>query len=109
MIFFKSTENENKSVLFEAIENELSYGECNLDLSGRNAVVDRVSFDADKPYIAEGLLKAAYNYAAGKNFYIGVCKCENIASLLLRLGFEKTENCYTSDIPSILIGSCCKK
>lgn len=109
MIFFQSTANDNGTVLFEALEKEFSIGECNLDLSGRNAVVDRITFDSDKPYIAEGLLKAAYNYAATKNFYMGVCKCENIYSLLIRLGFEKTENGYISDIPSILMGSCCKK
>ena len=78
MIFFQSTANDNGTVLFEALENEFSIGECNLDLGGRNAVVDRITFDSDKPYIAEGLLKAAYNYAATKNFYMGVCKCENI-------------------------------
>lgn len=109
MVFFKSTANDNGTVLFEALENEFSIGECNLDLSGRNAEVDRITFDSDKPYIAEGLLKAAYNYAATKNFYMGVCKCEKIYSLLIRLGFEKTENGYISDIPSILMGSCCKK
>lgn len=109
MIFFKSTVNDDKTILFEAFENEVSYGECNLDLSKSYAVVDRIFFDADKPYIAEGLLKAAYNYAAARNFYMAACKCENISLLLLRLGFEKTENGYISDIPSILMGSCCKK
>ena len=109
MIFFKSTTKEDNTVRFEALENELSYGECNLDISGKDAVVDYIEFDADKPYIAEGLIKSAYNYAASKNFYMGICKCENIASLLTRLGFQNTENGYMSDIPSILMGSCCRK
>ena len=109
MIFFRSIVKDNNTVLFEAVENELSCGECTLDLSGKNAVIESITFDKDKLFIAEGLLKAAYNYAATKNFYMGVCKCENIKALLLRLRFEKTENGYISDIPSILMGSCCKK
>lgn len=109
MIFFRSTVNSDNTVLFEAIENDAIYGNCKLDLSGSNAVVSSVSCDADKPYITEGLIKSAFNYAASKNYYIGVCECENIDSLLLRLGFEKKENRFVSDIPTILMGSCCKK
>ena len=109
MIFFKSTVNSDNTLLFEAIEDDVSYGNCSLNLGGKNAVVDFITFEANKSYIAEGLIKAAYNYAASKNYYIGICKCENIAALLLQLGFQKTENGYFSDIPSILMGSCCKK
>lgn len=108
MIFFKSTPNNDNTVLFEALVDELSYGKCILDLSGKNAVINSLSYNKDNSYIAEGLLKSAFNYAASKNYYMGVCKCDNIDALLLRLGFQKSENGYISDIPTILMGSCCK-
>lgn len=109
MIFFESTVNSDNTITFKAVENDKSYGNCILDLNGKKAVLYRISYDSEKPYIAEGLIKAAFNYAALKNYYIGECVCENIDSLLLRLGFKKTENTYVSDIPSILMGTCCKK
>ena len=108
MIFFKPTVNSDSTILFEAIENDEIYGSCTLDLSEKNAVVKSIYYDSDKPYMAEGLIKSAFNYAASRNYYMGVCECENIDSLLLRLGFGKHENCYISDIPTILTGSCCK-
>ena len=109
MIFFSSEVTEYKTILFKALEEAEVYGSCNLDLSGKNAVLNSLTYDLDKPYIAEGLVKTAFNYAAKKNFYMGECSCENISDLLLRLGFQKKGNIYISDIPSILMGSCCKK
>ena len=109
MIFFSSEETEDKTILFKALEETEEYGRCTLDLSGETAVLNSLSYDPDKHYIAEGLVKTAFNYAARKNFYMGECSCENISDLLLRLGFQKKGNIYISDIPSILMGSCCKK
>lgn len=108
MIFFRH-ENINESIIkFEATENDESFGSCLLDLSGKYAAVSKMVFPEDKPFLAEGLLKSAYNYAAAKNYYMGVCLCDNITPLLTRLGFSKTEEGYILDIPSILTGSCCK-
>ncbi len=109
MIFFRH-ENINETLTkFEATENEEVFGSCLLDLNGKYATVSEMVYPQDKPYLAEGLLKSAYNYAAAKNFYMGVCKCDNITSLLTRLGFTESDNGYILDIPSILMGSCCKK
>ena len=108
MIFFRHENITETIIKFEATENDEVFGSCLLDLSEKNAVVSHMDFPQDKPYLAEGLLKSAYNYAAVKNFYMGVCKCENITSLLTRLGFEKSADGYILDIPSILMGSCCK-
>ena len=108
MIFFRHENLTETVIKFEATENDDVYGSCLLDLSDKNAVVSQMLYSQDKPYLAEGLLKSAYNYAAAKNFYMGVCKCENITSLLTRLGFEKCSDGYILDIPSILMGSCCK-
>lgn len=109
MIFFRHTSISEALIKFEAVENDLVYGSCLLDLSEKNAVVTDIVFREDKPYLAEGIIKAAFNFAALKNFYMGECKSENISSLLEKLGFVKSENTYVLDIPSILTGSCCKK
>lgn len=108
MIFFKHTEISENVIKFEAIESDISTGECVLDLREKNALVSFVSYPSDKPFLAEGLIKAAYNYAATKNFYMAECTCTNIEALLLRLGFIKTGETYSLDIPSVLMGSCCK-
>lgn len=109
MIFFRHTEISENLIKFDATENEEIFGSCVLDLNGKNAVVIEVHYAQDKPFIAEVLLKAAFNFAASKNYYMGECQCENISSLLTRLGFIKTDKYYSLDIPSILMGSCCKK
>ena len=88
MIFFKPTVNSDSTILFEAIENDEIYGSCTLDLSGKNAVVKSVSYDSDKPYMAEGLIKSAFNYAASKNYYMGVCECENKINIFIIFCFN---------------------
>ena len=109
MIFFKHENITDTLIKFTATENDNAFGSCLLDLSDKNAVVSDIEFASDKPYLAEGLLKSAFNFAASKNFYMGVCKSENIIPLLKRLGFAEGSDGYILDIPSILMGSCCKK
>lgn len=111
MIFFRpvvSDENSDK-IIFEAIENDLICGSCHMTLAENKAVVDSLCFDADKPYLVEGLLKSAFNYAAGKNIYMGYCTCQNITAFLDRMNFMKDNGTYYNDIPSVLQGNCCKK
>ncbi len=109
MIFFKHENITDTLIKFTTTENDNTFGSCLLDLSDKNAVVSNIEFASDKPYLAEGLLKSAFNFAASKNFYMGVCKSENIIPLLKRLGFTENSDGYILDIPSILMGSCCKK
>lgn len=111
MIFFRPTLNsENECEIFiEAIENDEICGRCVLEIDGSKAVVDDVTFDKDKPYLVEGILKSAYNYACQKNCYMGYCKSESITLFLDRMNFIKENNVYYNDIPSILQGNCCKK
>lgn len=108
MIFFKPIAVDTCYVKFQALENEEKIGECLLDLSGKNADVSSLNFNSDKPYAVEGLLRAAYNYAATKNFYIATCSCKNIDSFCEKMNFSIKDGVYYSDIPSILMGSCCK-
>lgn len=111
MIFFKPiTDPENISeIIFEAIEDENVSGNCKMFINGDKAEVISVSYNPDKSYLVEGLLKAAFNFACSKNCYMGYCKCKNISDILDKMNFQKENDTYYNDIPSILMGNCCKK
>ena len=108
MIFFKNTvyENDNKVIYFEALDNDKSVGSCTLILSDKFAEVSKLDFDGKSMFIAEGLLKSAFNYAAFKSYYIAKCNIKALNALLLGLGFQLKNSEYISDIPTILMGSC---
>ena len=108
MIFFKNTvcDKDGRVIEFEALDGDNSLGSCTLVLGDKYAEVTKLSFESGFTFIAEGLLKSAYNYAAIKNYYMAKCSVKDVDSLLLRLGFQLNGNEYTSDIPTILIGSC---
>ena len=108
MIFFRNTvcEADNRVVYFEAIDNDKNVGSCTLVLRDKFAEVTKLEFDGKSTFIAEGLLKSAYNYAALKSYYMAKCNIKELDTLLLRLGFQLKDSEYTSDIPTILIGSC---
>lgn len=108
MIFFKNTPCDDGSVLFQAIEDERCLGQCRLILHENTAVVTEVSYCESAPYVVEGLLRSAYNYAGLKNYYIGKCSAKNINCFLDKMNFQKLNDEYVNDIPTILMGSCCK-
>ncbi|MBR2893341.1 MAG: hypothetical protein IKB94_05740 [Clostridia bacterium] len=108
MIFFKNTQTDSETVVFEALEGEKSIGKCTLVLRDNLADVTVLSYDESAPYAVEGLLRSAYNYAGLKNYYMARCSARNIDSFLDRMNFKKADDGYTGDIPSILMGSCCK-
>jgi len=111
MIFFRNKVNPKNSaeILFEALENDACCGECTLIFDNGAAVVTSIEFDEDKPYIADGLIKSAFNFATTKNYYMGYCKCKNYGGFLDRMNLEVKGGVYYNDIPSILQGNCCKK
>jgi hypothetical protein len=108
MIFFKNTvlDNDVKVVEFEALDGDTLLGKCTLVLGDKFADVTKLSFEDGAVFIGEGLLKSSYNYAAVKNYYMAKCSVSDIDSLLLRLGFQKQNEEYICDIPTILMGSC---
>ena len=108
MIFFKNETLTDKVVKFTALEDETYRGYCLMKTNDNTADVYELEFDADKPYLVEGLLRTAYNFASLKNIYMGKCTCANIDEFLEKMNFEKTNGVYINDIPSILMGSCCK-
>ena len=108
MIFFKNTvcEKDKDIIVFEALENDILIGSCYLSLKGKNAEVFKLDYNQKKPYVVEGLLRSAFNFASLRNFYMGKCTAENIEIFLKRMNFEFIDNEYVNDIPSILMGSC---
>lgn len=110
MIFFKPTVNETDSakIEFKALENDICLGCCTLILKEKTAEVTEVSLADNDLVIAEGLLRSAYNYASLKSYYLCSCSALNIAPVLKKMGFENKEGIYISDIPSALMGGCCK-
>lgn len=108
MIFFNNTilDKSGKVIQFDAIENDIILGNCTLVLEEKFAEITKLTFDAKAPYIAEGLIKSAFNYAAIKNYYMAKCSIKDIEALLIRLGFKYQNGEYISDIPTILMGSC---
>lgn len=107
MIYFKHNEIDGCSncIEFEAVIDNISAGRCVLLLE-EDAVVTEISYDSDKTFIIEGLIKAAFNYSANRNYYIGKCTAKGIDEYLLKMNFTETDGIFTSDIPSILIGNC---
>lgn len=108
MIFFKHTDCLEGKVIFEALENGHCLGKCTLIIKDSIADVTELTYDEGFSYAAEGLLRSAYNYAALKNYYLAKCSAKNIDSVLDKMNFKKENGEYISDIPTILMGSCCK-
>ena len=108
MIFFKPAALTDQITKFTAYENETLCGYCLLKTDSSFAEVYEIEYDTDKPYLVEGLLRSAFNYASLKNIYMGKCTCNNITDFLNKMNFNKTDEGYINDIPTILMGSCCK-
>lgn len=108
MIFFKPEKLNEKVTKFIALENDISEGFCLLKTEDDFADVYELEYNKDKPYLVEGLLRSAYNYASLKNIYMGKCSCKNIDDFLGKMNFEKVNDEFINDIPAILTGSCCK-
>ena len=108
MIFFKPENLTEYVMKFTAVEDNSEWGYCLMRLDGNTAEVYELSYSEDKPYLVEGLLRTAFNSASLKNIYMGKCTCKSIDKFLENMNFEKTNEGFINDIPSILMGSCCK-
>ncbi len=108
MIFFKPEALTDSVTKITALEDDFMCGHCLMKIEKNLATVYELEYETDKPYLVEGLLRSAYNFASIKNIYMGKCICTNIESFLNKMSFEKTDSGYINDIPTILTGSCCK-
>ncbi len=108
MLYFKPEVLTENIIKFTAYENEADEGYCLMKKSNDFADVYELNYSLDKPYLVEGLLRSAFNYASLQNIYMGKCTCKNITEFLKNMNFEFIGSEYVNDIPSILTGSCCK-
>lgn len=108
MIYFKhrTIDCDGKNVEFEAQCDDTTIGKCSLFLGDEAAEITDITFETDRAYIIDGLIKAAFNYAANRNYYIGICIADGVDEYISAMNFSKTDKGYMNDIPSILIGNC---
>ena len=113
MITFEHSviDNDKRYIEFKALENNNYIGKCTLFLSTDAAEITEVCIEQNEAYIVEGLIRAAFNYAANRSYYIGICNAKGVEAYISNMNFSKTDKGYINDIPSILLGSCksCKK
>ena len=102
MIEVKPQEIIDNKVCFIATEDGENTGTCQILLDGYYVEILSVIAPEDKPYISELLLRSALNYAANRNAYMARTKLNDFP----QFSFEKKEDYYESDIPSLLVGSC---
>lgn len=108
MIYFKHTvinEDENK-IEFEALRDEKAIGRCTLILGVDTAEITEISYEEGNSYIIDGIIKTAFNYAANRSYFMGVCSVKGLDKYISTMNFSKTDKGYCNDIPSILMGSC---
>lgn len=98
--------NTNNCFGYCASEDGSECGCCIFSVNGTYAEIIAVCSDKDKPYIAEGLVRSALNYAAGMNAYIALAYIEEYKALFEKMGFKYEKNQYKGEIPEILSGNC---
>ncbi|MFI3142494.1 MAG: hypothetical protein R3Y27_09345 [Clostridia bacterium] len=107
MLFFEKNiiDEKQKTYGFNALENGEKIGSCSMKIE-QDAEIFSLSFQKDKPYAVEGLIKSALNSATFDSVYMAKCKQEDIAVFLRAMKFEKVGDFYQSDIPTVLMGNC---
>lgn len=120
MIEFKPSVNEellkrldldgksDDTVCYTAYEGGSEKGYCVCRIENTSASIIFLEFSDETPYVGEGLIKSALNYAAGKGAYMAVCGEKVKKNHVLPYGFNLTDNGYTGEIPEILMGKCLK-
>lgn len=109
MIYFAPNivDTPDCTAYFEALDGETSLGVCKLRIDGVTADVYEIELSDGSAEIGEGLLRAAYNFAANKGAYWGVCSAPDAEAVTKRLRFETVNGRPENDIPTLLSGTCC--
>lgn len=89
-------------------EDGAEAGNCLFSIDGYNCYIISIDCDRADKLLIEGYIRASLNFCANRNAYIAYCEIEEISDVLSMLGFEKKNNIYSGDIPTLLKGSCCK-
>ena len=104
--------NFNKELVYGGYfgidEDGNKVGDCLFSINGYNCSIDIIDCDYSDKLLVEGYVRAALNFCANRNAYMAHCSIETVADVLLMLGFEKNNDIYSGDIPTLLKGSCCK-
>lgn len=124
MIYYKPIIDKNKlSELFssEKFSDDFVYGgyvgfdesgndvgKCLIKIDGYDCFLLSIFCDLSDKLLTEGFIRSALNFSANRNAYMAHCSLDEISDVLLMLGFEKNNNIYSGDIPTLLKGSCCK-
>mgnify|MGYP003298150735 CR=1 FL=1 len=93
---------------FGVEEDGTFVGKCLFSIDGYNCCLILIDCDYSDKLLVEGFIRASLNYGANRNAYMALCEIDEISDVLLMLGFEKKNNTYSGDIPTLLKGSCCK-
>lgn len=87
---------------------------CVFTVEGMHTELFEIGDSAVSPVVAEGLVRSALNYAAGRGAFTADANpnklCSETVAVLQRLGFEAEKGVLTADIPFVLTCGChCKK
>ena len=104
---FEFDENKIYGGYFGVEEDGNTAGKCLFAIDGYNCYLLSIDCDYSDKLLVEGFIRASLNYCANRNAYIAHCNINEISDVLLMLGFEKKNNTYSGDIPTLLKGSCC--
>ncbi|MEG0545767.1 MAG: hypothetical protein RR552_01140 [Oscillospiraceae bacterium] len=107
---FNLTSTDENSVYgaYIAVEGDKQLGKCIIKIDNMNCEISNLEVEINDELLIEGLLRASLNFAGNRNAYMARCSDEKIKDILLLLGFQKKDDYYEGDIPTLLLGSCCK-
>ena len=110
MIYFEPAvqSSENGAVRFTAKDGASDVGFCDLLLQNSFADIVAMHLQTKDLSVGEGLLRAAFHYAANRGYYMGrflMNDCDAVRSLLR---FEWKDGVWCNDIPTLLSGTCGK-
>lgn len=93
---------------YVAEENGAFCGKCMVAVDGQVCEIAKLSVPNGDVLLAEGLLRSALHFAGNRNAYTAVCRENDFRETLLLLGFAEQDGVFTGEIPTLLLGSCCK-
>lgn len=89
-------------------EDGTEAGNCLFSIDGYNCYIISIDCNSSDKLLVEGYIRASLNFCANRNAYMAHCDIDEISDVLRMLGFEKKNDIYSGDIPTLLKGSCCK-
>ena len=104
----KSFDTDTEYCMYQSVENGECTGTVLVGVQNGKCFIYDIALKSDDPLLCEGLIRSALNFAANRGAYMAYCGLEEQKEVLEYLGFEKTTDTYSGEIPELLKGSCCK-